>query len=89
MKTYRFTGKAFTAGVEMHGIDGVTMRIYRPEKTLADCFNFRNKVGLDTAMEALRFYRERGIVKVDDLMHYADICRVKNTIRLYLAAILW
>jgi len=88
MKTYRFTGKAFTAGVEIHEIDGVNVRIYSPEKTLADCFKFRNKVGLDTAMEALRFYRERRSVKVDDLMRYAGICRVKKIIRPYLEAIL-
>jgi predicted transcriptional regulator of viral defense system len=88
IKTYRFTGKAFTEGVEVHEIDGVNMRICSPEKTLADCFKFRNKLGLDTVMEAVRFYRERRRVKVDDLMRYAGICRVKKIIRPYLEAIL-
>jgi predicted transcriptional regulator of viral defense system len=88
IKTYRFTGKAFSEGVETHELDGVTARIYSPEKTLADCFKFRNKVGLDTAVEAVRFYRERRRVKVDDLMHYAAICRVKKIIRPYLEALL-
>jgi predicted transcriptional regulator of viral defense system len=88
IKTYRFTGEAFTEGVEAHELDSVSVRIYSPEKTLADCFKFRNQVGLDTVMEAVRFYRERRSIKVDDLMHYAGICRVKKVIRPYLEAIL-
>ncbi len=64
------------------------MRIYSLEKTLADCFKFRNKIGLDTAVEAVRFYRERRSVKVDALMRYATICRVEKVIRPYLQAIL-
>ena len=88
IKTYRFTGEAFTEGVEAHELDGVSVRIYSSEKTLADCFKFRNRVGLDTVVEAVRFYRERRSIKVDDLMHYAGICRVKKIIRPYLEAIL-
>ena len=88
IKTYRFTGEAFTEGVEAHELDGVSVRIYSPEKTLADCFKFRNQVGLDTVMEAVRFYRERRSIKVDNLMRYAEICRVKKIIRPYLEAIL-
>ncbi len=88
IKTYRFSGAAFTHGVEVHELDGVNMRIYSPEKTLADCFKFRNTVGLDTVVEAVRFYRERRNVKVDDLMGYAEICRVKKIIRPYLEAVL-
>ena len=87
IKTYRFTGEAFTEGVETHELDGVSVRVYSPEKTLADCFKFRNKVGLDTAVEAVRFYRERKRVKVDDIMRYAAICRVKKIIRPFLEAI--
>jgi predicted transcriptional regulator of viral defense system len=78
IKTYRFTGEAFTAGVDIHDLDGVRVRIYSPEKTLADCFKFRNKIGLDTVIEAIRFYRERRGIKVDDLMRYAAVCRVKR-----------
>lgn len=88
IRTYRFTGEAFTEGIETRKIDGVTIRVYSPEKTLADCFKLRNKVGLDTVMEAVRFYRQRKRVKVDDLMHYAAICRVKKIIRPYLEALL-
>jgi predicted transcriptional regulator of viral defense system len=88
IKTYRFTGKAYTEGVEPHELDGVIAHIYSPEKTLADCFKFRNKVGLDTVMEAVRFYRERKHVKVEDLMRFATICRVTKIIRPYLEALL-
>ncbi len=88
IKTYRFTGEAFTEGMETHELNSVRVRIYSPEKTLADCFKFRNKVGLDTVVEAVRFYRERRSIKVDDLMRFAAICRVKKIIRPYLEAIL-
>jgi predicted transcriptional regulator of viral defense system len=88
LKTYRFTGKAFTEGVETHEIDGVLVRIYSPEKTIADCFKFRSKIGLDTLVEAIRYYRERKPLKVDQLMCYAAICRVDKIIRPYLEAIL-
>ena len=88
IKTYRFTGEAFTEGVETYELDGVSVRIYSPEKTIADCFKFRNQIGLDTVMEAVHFYRERRSIKVDDLMRYAGICRVRKIIRPYLEAIL-
>ena len=86
--TYRFSGEAFTEGVETHRLDGVPVRVYCREKTIADCFKFRNKVGLDTVVEALRLYREERKVKVDDLMRYATICRVRKIIRPYLEALL-
>ena len=88
IKTYRFTGEAFTAGVDIHDLDGVGVRIYSPEKTLADCFKFRNRIGLDTVIEAIRFYRERRNIKVDDLLHYATVCRVNRIMHPYLEAIL-
>ena len=86
--TYRFTGRSFTDGVVTHELDSVPIRIYGPEKTLADCFKFRNKIGLDTAVEALRLYRERHSVRVDEIMHFASICRVTKIMRPYLEAIL-
>jgi predicted transcriptional regulator of viral defense system len=89
IKIYRFTGQAFAEGVEIHEVDGVAVRIYSPEKTLADCFKFRNTIGLDTAVEAIRFYRERRNVNVDELMRYAAICRVEKIIRPYLEALLF
>ena len=85
--TYRFGGKALTEGVETHSLEGVPVRVYNPEKTLADCFKFRNKVGLDTVVEAVRLYREGRKVKLNDLMRYAAICRVTKIIRPYLEAL--
>ncbi len=86
-KTYRFKGKAFTEGIETRSLDGVQVRIYSAEKTLADCFKFRNKIGVDTAVEALRKYRQRGQINSDDLMKFAAICRVKDVMRPYIEAI--
>ena len=88
IKTYRFGGEAFTEGMEVHELDSVSVRIYSLEKTLADCFKFRNRIGLDTVVEAVRNYRERRSIKVDDLIRYAVICRVNKIIRPYLEAVL-
>ena len=83
-----FTGPAFTEGAESHSIDGVPVRIYGPEKTLADCFKYRNKIGMDTVLEALRLYRQRRRVDVDKLLRFARICRVEKVMRPYLEAVL-
>ncbi len=57
---FRFAGQAFTAGIEIHDMDGTRVRIYSREKTLADCFKYRNKIGLDTVIEALKRYKQQG-----------------------------
>ncbi|MFC1889370.1 type IV toxin-antitoxin system AbiEi family antitoxin domain-containing protein [Thermodesulfobacteriota bacterium] len=88
LRTYRFADRALNEGVEEYRIDGVNVRVYSPEKTLADCFKFRNKIGLDTAIEALRLYRERRSINVNDIMHFSSVCRVANVMRPYLEAIL-
>jgi hypothetical protein len=64
------------------------IKVYSPEKTLADCFKFRNTIGLDTAIEALKLYRDRRDMKIDDIMHFATICRVTKIMRPYLEALL-
>lgn len=88
VRTFRFSGQAFTEGIEMHKDDSVTLRVYSREKTIADCFKFRNKVGLDACVEALRRYRETRGFNADALLHYAGICRVKQVLRPYIEAIL-
>lgn len=88
IRTYRFISNAYSEGVENHQMDGINVRIFCVEKTLADCFKFRNKIGLDTAIEAVRLYRERKKVKVDELLYYASICRVDKVMRPYLEAII-
>jgi predicted transcriptional regulator of viral defense system len=84
---YRFSGRSFTEGIEIHIIDEVSVRIYSPEKTLADCFKFRHRIGMDTAIEAIRMYRDKGNIKVKEIIHFAEICRVRNVMQPYLEAI--
>ena len=85
---YWFSTKAMQAGVDVHPIDGVPVHIFSAEKTIADCFKYRNKLGLDVALEALRLYSRRGRPKLDDVMRYASIDRVQNIILPYLKAML-
>lgn len=84
---HRFSKRAFTAGIDTHKLDGVTIRIYSPEKTLADCFKFRNQVGMETVIEALKFYRSRRQFKVNELLEFARICRVEKIMTPYLEAV--
>jgi predicted transcriptional regulator of viral defense system len=88
LSVHRFSDVAYREGIEEHPIDGVAVRIYSPEKTLADCFKFRNKLGMDVVREALKLYRMRKPVKPDELIRYAQICRIENVMRPYLEAIL-
>jgi predicted transcriptional regulator of viral defense system len=82
-----FSGNAFTEGVETHTVEGVKVRVYGAAKTIADLFKFRNKVGLDVAVEALREAWSRRLVTMDDVLRFAKICRVERVIRPYLEAI--
>jgi predicted transcriptional regulator of viral defense system len=84
LQVVRFSGAALTEGVEQHVIDGVTIRVYSVAKTVADCFKFRNKVGLDVALEALRRSRRQGLATSQDLRRYAQICRVTEVMHPYL-----
>ncbi len=88
IRTFRFSNTAFTEGIQTHRIDRVEIKVYSPEKTLADCFKFRNTIGLDTAIEALKLYRDRRDMKVDEIMYFATICRVAKIMRPYLEALL-
>jgi len=88
IRIFWFTGEAFTQGIENHELDGIQVRIYSPEKTIADCFKYRNKIGLDTAIEALKLYRGRKRFKTDVLMRFARVCRVEKVMRPYLEALL-
>lgn len=82
-----FKEPAFSAGAEIHTIDGVPVRIYSPEKAVADCFKFRNKIGLDVAIEALKLCLKKNRSKPDLLLEYARICRVERVMRPYLEAL--
>jgi predicted transcriptional regulator of viral defense system len=88
VSVHRFSGQSLTAGVEEHLIDGVAVRVYSKEKTLADCFKFRNKVGMDVVLEALKLYKGQGVFDVGKLLGCARICRVERTMKPYLEAML-
>lgn len=88
LRVHKFSNAAHQSGVEEHRIDGVIVHIYSPEKTLADCFKFRNKIGMDVVLEALRLYKERRKFKVGELLRQARICRADNVMQPYLEATL-
>lgn len=87
LRVVRFSGDALREGIEKHNIDGVTVKVYKPAKTVADCFKYRNKIGLDIALEALRDCWKQKKCTMDELWHYAKICRVSNIMRPYLESL--
>ena len=87
LRIIRFTGEALKAGVKSHEIEGVSVRVFNPAKTVADCFKHRNTIGLDVAIEALKDTLKRRKATVDEIERYAKICRVSRIIRPYLEAV--
>lgn len=87
LRTLRFSNASLAAGVETRQIDGMPVRVTGVAKTVADCFKFRNKVGLDVALEALREARHAKKATPDELWRYARINRVANVMRPYLEAV--
>lgn len=87
LRTVRFSDAALSAGVETRRIDGTPVRVTSVAKTVADCFKFRNKIGLDVALEALREARRTKKANADELWRYAKIDRVANVMRPYLEAV--
>jgi len=83
-----FKEPAFGSGIETHKLDGVPVRVYCPEKTVADCFKARNKIGLDVAIEALKLCREKKRSTPEILLKYAKVCRVERIMKPYMEAIL-
>ena len=88
IKVFRFSPESLNAGIETHSLDGIAIRVYCREKSLADVFKYRNKVGLDIALEALRAYRSQPKQDYQAVMRFARVCRVENVIRPYLEATL-
>jgi predicted transcriptional regulator of viral defense system len=88
LRVLRFSRESWQAGVEVHVIEGVEVKVYCPPKTVADCFKYRNKFGLDVAIEALRDCREQRKCRPADLWRFAQICRVGSVMRPYLEAML-
>jgi predicted transcriptional regulator of viral defense system len=87
LRVVRLSGEAFSEGVETKEIDGVTVQIYSPAKTIVDCFKFRNKVGLDVALEALREGWRMRKVTMKDLALFSKVCRVEKIMRPYLESL--
>ena len=87
LRIVHFSKTALNTGVQEHQIEGVNVHVYSPAKTVADCFKYRNKIGLDVAIEALRECRQARHCTMDDLWHYAGICRVRNVMRPYLESL--
>ena len=74
-------------GVSEHPVSGTVLRVFGPAKTIADCFKFRNKIGLDVAIEALKESRRLKKASMDDLWAAAKVCRVANVMRPYLESL--
>jgi len=87
LRVFRFSGAAFTEGLETRAIDRVSVRVYGPAKTVADCFKCRHKVGLDVALEALKQCLARGRARPAELLRAARVCRVERVMRPYLEAL--
>jgi predicted transcriptional regulator of viral defense system len=87
LRLIRMSGPAMSEGVETADIAGTQVRVFGVAKTVADCFKFRNKIGLDVGLEALREAWNGKRVTMDELWRYAEICRVANVMRPYLEAV--
>ena len=88
LRPFVFSPSVFHAGIEEHDIEGVTVRVYSPAKTVADCFRYRNKIGSDVALEALRDCWRQRRATMDEIWHAAEVCRVANIMRPYLESLL-
>jgi predicted transcriptional regulator of viral defense system len=88
IQIFRFSEPAFREGIQTIKLDNKPVRIYSPEKTLADCFKYRNKLGMDVVLEALRLWREKRARHTKALLEHARTCRVESVIRPYLEALL-
>jgi predicted transcriptional regulator of viral defense system len=84
VRIVRFSGRALSFGIETHELEGVRVKVTSREKTVADCFKYRNKLGLDVALEALREYLRSKKRSVDDLVRAARVCRVARVMQPYL-----
>jgi predicted transcriptional regulator of viral defense system len=87
VRIFTFARDAYDAGIEEHDVEGVKVKIYDPAKTVVDCFKFRNRIGLDVAIEALRFCTERRSIPPRVFLDYARTCRVERVMMPYLEAL--
>jgi len=88
ISVHQFSSESYAAGINNQEIDGVPVKIYNPEKTIVDCFKFRNRIGMEVVLEAIKTYRSRQQFNLEKLFAYAKICRVKSIMTPYLEAAL-
>ena len=88
VRVFWFTGHAFAEGIETRKLDGIEVRVYGAAKSVADCFKYRNKLGLEVAVEALRLYLQKKRGLPDELVRFARVCRVEMVMRPYVEALL-
>ena len=87
VRLVRMSGPALHFGLKEYSVCGVTLKVFSPAKTVADCFKFRNKIGMDVALEALRKCRRLRKASIDDIWAAAKVCRVANIMRPYLESV--
>ena len=87
LRTFRCSGQALTAGVEVHELDSTPVKVTSVARTITDCFKYRNKIGLSVALEALREAWQNNRVTMDELWYHATVCRVTNVMQPYLESI--
>ena len=87
LRIVRFSGRALTEMVEEHEVEKVAVRVYSPAKTVADAFKYRNKIGLDVALEALRDCWRRRKATMEELWAAARVCRMENVMSPYLESL--
>ena len=86
LRIFRFSPSTFEKGIETHKLDEVKVRIYAPARTVVDCFKFRNRIGIDVAVEALRLCRQRRVATVREILEYARLLRMERVMTPYLEA---
>ena len=87
VRIFRFSGDALNFGIEKKRINGLEIRVFSPAKTVADCFKFRHKIGMDVALEALRDCYRQKKASMNELWEAAKICRVANVMKPYLESL--
>jgi len=88
IRVVRYSAPSLSQGIEVHNIEGVDIRVFSPAKTVADCFKYRSKIGLDVAIEALRDSLRQKKATVDELVSFGRVCRVEHVMRPYMEAML-
>ena len=88
IQVFHFSREAWAYGIQDHALGGRFVRVYSPAKTIADCFKFRHRIGMDVALEALKDWRRHPDFDVGEQLSAARICRVESILKPYLEALL-